>query len=69
MNVEYLLVTFRESRTVLVDDIAVGVTNHTLLLPPGGYEVTLSGDGYNPPSAPINLLGTSIMRPMVVPFA
>ena len=34
MVIEYLLVTFHESRTVLANDTVVGVTNHTLLLPP-----------------------------------
>jgi len=42
MNLEYLLVTFKENRTVLADGTPVGVTNHVLMLPPGGYDITLT---------------------------
>ena len=45
MNVEYLLVTFKDNRTVLADGTPVGVTNHVLMLPPGGYDITLDGGG------------------------
>lgn len=69
MNLEYMLVTFKQHRTVLIDDTPEGVTNRILLLPPGTYEVKLDGDGFVPPSQNVDLLGTSIMRPKVVPFS
>lgn len=68
MSIEYLLVTFAEHRMVLADDDPVGVTNHVLMLPPGGYEIALDGSGYSPTSQDITLAGTSIVRPMVLKF-
>jgi hypothetical protein len=68
MSVEYLLVTYKDDRDVLADGDRVGVTNHTILLPADEYIITLSGDGYAPPSQTIVVAGTSIMRPKVVPF-
>ena len=69
MNLEYLLVTFAGHRTVLADGTPIGVTNHILLLPPGGYDVTLDGAPTTPPDSQIDLLGTSIVRPKTVSFA
>jgi PEGA domain len=68
MSVEYLLVHYKEDRDVLADDDRVGVTNHTILLPPDEYIITLSGEGYAPPNQTVVLAGTSIMRPKVVVF-
>jgi hypothetical protein len=68
MSVEYLLVVYKQDRDVLADGDRVGVTNHTILLAPDEYIVTLSGDGYAPASADVVLAGTSIMRPKVVVF-
>ena len=68
MSLEYLLVTFKEHRTVLADGTPVGVTNHVLMLPPGGYDITLDGGGTEPPDSSIDLMGTSIVRPMTVAF-
>lgn len=68
MNVEYLLVTFSGHRTVLADGTPIGVTNHILMLPPGGYDITLDGDPTKPPDKQIDLLGTSLVRPMTVSF-
>jgi len=68
MSIEYLLVVYKEDRDVLADGDRVGVTNHTLLLAPDEYIITLSGDGYTPPSKDVVLAGTSIMRPKVVVF-
>jgi hypothetical protein len=68
MSVEYLLVVFRESRQVRADGNPVGVTNHTLLIPPSEYDITLDGDGYSPASQTVTITGTSIMRPKVVTF-
>jgi hypothetical protein len=67
-SVEYLLVVYKGDRDVLANGDRVGVTNHTLLLPTDEYIITLSGDGYAPPSEDVLLAGTSIMRPKVVVF-
>jgi hypothetical protein len=68
MSVEYLLVVYNGDRDVLADGDRVGVTNHTVLLAPNEYIITLSGAGYVPASADVVLAGTSIMRPKVVVF-
>jgi len=68
MSVEYLLVTYKEDRDVLADGDRVGVTNHTILIPPNEYIITLSGDGYAPATQDIVIAGTSIMRLKVVAF-
>jgi hypothetical protein len=68
MQFEFLLVTFKDNRTVKADDIPVGVTNHMMIMPPGDYVITLDGDGFNPPTQDIELVGTSHVRPMVVAF-
>ncbi len=68
MSVQYLLVTFEEDRAVLADGDKVGVANHTLMLPPNQYEITLEGSGYAPASQTVILAGTSIVRPKVVAF-
>jgi hypothetical protein len=68
MSVEYLLVTYKEDRDVLVDGDRVGVTNHTILIPADEYIITLSGDGYVPVSQTAVVAGTSIMRPRIVTF-
>ena len=41
MSVEYLLVVYKEDRDVLADGDRVGVTNHTILLAPDEYIITL----------------------------
>jgi hypothetical protein len=68
MAVEYLLVTYKDDRDVLVDDDRIGVTNHTILIPANEYIITLSGDGYAPQSQTVVVAGTSIVRPKVVTF-
>jgi hypothetical protein len=68
MTFEYLLVTFRESRTVLADDMPVGVTNHILMLPPDDYAITLDGAPTTPAEQDIALQNTMPMRPFVVAF-
>ena len=68
MAIEYLLVTYPEQRAVLADGDGVGFTNHTLMLPTDEYLITLDGAGYQPPSQDIALSGTSLVKPMVVPF-
>ena len=68
MTFEYLLVRFAESRTVLANNIPVGVTNHILLLPTSDYLITLDGSPTTPPSEQVELDGTSPVRPAVVVF-
>ena len=68
MAIEYLLVTYPDQRSVLADDSAVGVTNHTLMLPSGEYIITLDGSGYTPSSQDVVLSGTSIVKPTVITF-
>ena len=68
MAIEYLLVTYPESRAVLADGNGVGFTNHTLMLPTDEYLITLDGSGYQPPSQDIALSGTSLVKPMVISF-
>src|SRR6266851_3483021 len=68
MAIEYLLVTYPEQRAVLADGNGVGFTNHTLMLPTDEYLITLEGGGYDPPSQDIALSGTSLVKPMVIPF-
>lgn len=69
MAIQFLLVNFAESRTVLADGSAVGVTNHILMLPADEYEISLDGGGYTPASQTIALDGTSMVRPLVIAFS
>ncbi len=68
MTFEYLLVNFRESRTVLANGTPVGVTNHILLLPTSDYLISLDGSPTTPPSEQVELDGTSAVHPTVVLF-
>ncbi len=69
MNFEYLLVNFKESRTVLANNTPVGVTNHIILLPTGDYSVALDGAAATPAAQDVELDGTSPVHPLVVLFA
>lgn len=69
MTIQYLLVTFPEQCNVLADGAAVGVTNHVLMLPGDEYEITLSSGNCSPTNQGIALVGTSLVKPMVVAFA
>jgi hypothetical protein len=62
MAVEYVLVVYKEDRDVLADGDRVGVTNHTILLPGNEYIITLSGDGYVPPSQTVVVAGAPAAR-------
>ena len=68
MSIEFMLVTYKEKRTVLADGDPVGVTNHTLMLPANEYTIKLDGDGYAPPEQDVVLAGTSVVQPKVVTF-
>jgi hypothetical protein len=69
MSIEYLLVVYPQSRTVLADGDKVGVTNHVLMLPANEYEISLDGGGCNPESQDVILAGTLVVRPKVITFA
>lgn len=69
MTIQYLLVTFPEQCNVLADGAAVGVTNHVLMLPGDEYQITLSSGNSSPTSQDIALVGTSLVKPLVVAFA
>ncbi len=68
MSLEYLLVIHRDDRDVLADGDRVGVTNHTIMLPPNEYEITLAGENYAPPSQIVILAGTSVASPKTIAF-
>jgi hypothetical protein len=69
MAIQYLLVAFPEPRAVLADGAGVGFTNHVLMLPGDEYEIILDGGGTVPASQDIALVGTSLVKPLVVVFA
>jgi hypothetical protein len=68
MSVEYLLVSYKEDRPVLADGTLVGATNHILMLPPGGYDITLQGGTTTPADIMVDLAGTSLVRPKTISF-
>ncbi len=68
MNLEYLLVSYKENSPVLADGTLVGATNHILMLPPGGYDITLQGSHTTPANIMVDLLGTSVVRPKTILF-
>lgn len=68
MTIQYLLVTFPEQCSVLADGAAVGITNHVLMLPGNEYEISISSDHASPTSQDVVLVGTSLVKPMVVAF-
>jgi hypothetical protein len=69
MTLEYLLVNFKEDRTVQANGTSVGVTNHMIMLPAGDYAITLTGDAPTPTEQDIELDGTSPVNPCVVLFS
>ena len=65
---EFLLVVFKDDRKVFANGDPVGITNHTMLIPPNDYMITLEGADFNPPEQDVAVSGTSIMRPKVAVF-
>jgi PEGA domain len=67
---EFLLIAFdsHDPRDVLVEDIPIGRTGRTLMVEPGTYTVTLSGNGYLPLSWRGPVFGTSVNRPKRIQF-
>jgi hypothetical protein len=69
MAIEFLRVTFPESRQVMANDVPVGKTNVPLRLPADYYAITLDGlPDYEPPSVDVLLSGTTSEKPRVVAF-
>jgi len=68
MAMEFLRVTFPETRDVLAGGDPVGVTNQTLMIPADSYEISLSGSGFAPASRTVVVSGTTPDRPLVVAF-
>lgn len=68
MSLEFLLVVFPEERAVLADGDRIGFTNHTVILPPNEYTITLDGTQTQPASETVVLSGTSVVRPKVIRF-
>ena len=68
MALEYLLVVYKDDRRVLANGDPVGIANHTLLIPPNEYLISLEGDGFTPKEQDVVITGSSIMRPKVVIF-
>jgi hypothetical protein len=69
MSLQYLLVSFPESRNVLADGVPVGVTNRILLIAAGIYTITLDGAPTNPASQDVTLTSTTVASPAVVTFS
>lgn len=67
---EYLLVTFREERDVVIDGVAAGLTNHLVALAPGTYTISLAGKlDFSPQERTVVVQGTSPLDPQEVLFA
>lgn len=67
--IEFLLVVYPDECPVLADGDRVGFTNHTLMLPPNEYSISLDGVDTKPESQDVVLAGTSVVRPKVISFA
>lgn len=67
---EYLLIKFRESRPVIIDDYEQGETNKVIELPGGRHAVSLGGRrNFSPPEQIVTLSNTSSGSPYVLSFA
>jgi len=68
--VEYIFVRFKptEVRDVLAYGQPIGKTETTLTLPPGYYEISLSGDGYTPESWDGVIANTAADNPLLIIF-
>jgi hypothetical protein len=68
---EYIKVTFdpRDIRDVLANGNRIGATEKVLMVPTNFYTITLSGEGYTPPSWKGLVDGTLPTAPLVIVFA
>lgn len=67
---EYVIVQFRESRTVLIDDKASGPTNETLRVTEGFHTFSLAGPAnFTPTEQTVEIKNTTQVSPQGVSFA
>ncbi|MBL6987171.1 MAG: hypothetical protein ISR72_09075 [Methylobacter sp.] len=66
---EYLLVKFRENRSVIIDDHEQGKTNEVIELVGGQHSVTLGGKvDYLPTEQTVVINTTSVVSPHEIQF-
>lgn len=66
---QYLLVTFPEQRTVIIDDIEQGMTNEVIELEAGTHSATLQAPSdFDPEMREFILRRTSELNPKVIRF-
>ena len=66
---EYLIVGFRESRTVLIDSVPQGSTNVVLELERGMHSLTLAPPAdFSPPEQKVLLQNTAVLDPCQIQF-
>jgi hypothetical protein len=67
---EFVVVHFRESRTVYIDDGEYGLTDETLRINRGRHTFSLGGPAdFDPPEQTIDIANTTEIHPQEVPFA
>jgi hypothetical protein len=67
---EYLLVNFRESRPVIIDDHEQGKTNEVIELVGGQHTVTLGGKpNFTPTEQTVSINDTSVVTPHEIQFS
>jgi len=59
----------QDPRDVLANGNVIGQTDTELTLPADFYRITLSGDGYVPPSWEGQIAGTLVTRPLEIRFS
>lgn len=65
---EFLVVPYVEERVVLIDDVAMGMTNRLLLVPRGVRRVSLEGGGALPIAQDLPVEGSSPEDPVEAQF-
>lgn len=67
---EFVMVRFRESRTVVIDGNDAGPTNETLRVPGGDHTFSLTGlADFIPPEQTVKIENTTQVKPQEVNFA
>lgn len=67
---EYVIVRFRESRTVLIDGYNSGLTNETLIINDGLHTFSLKGpSNFRPAEQTLEVANTTEIKPREVSFA
>jgi hypothetical protein len=66
---EFIYVTFRESRPVIVDGASNGNTNDTITVQRGRHTITLGGDqDYTPLQQVVDVDNTNFPSPLQIEF-